>query len=114
MMRFMTEGGINMWVMLISALVVGGVGATRPSAKRAGVFLAGTILLLIQGLVGMAMGMKAVAFFCSQPRFGQLPQQAAVVAEGLGELANNGLLGGALALLLGIAAVALRRAARPA
>jgi hypothetical protein len=113
MMNFMNEGGYAMWLMLVSALTVVGVGATRAAEKRAGVFRAGVILLLIEGMLGMATGMKAVAHFASQPTFAQLPNQAALVAEGLGELSNNGIFGAALALLLGVLALVAPRLQRP-
>jgi hypothetical protein len=105
MMNFMHEGGANMWLMLISALTVAGIAFTRAPDKRSGVLQTGTVLLVIEGMLGLATGMAAVAAFARSPKFAEVTSQAAVVAEGLGELSNNGILGAILALALGVAAI---------
>lgn len=110
MMNFMHEGGANMWLMLVSALTVAGLAFTREPEKRSGVLQTGTVLLLIEGMLGLGAGMAAVAAFARSPKFAEVASQAAAVAEGLGELSNNGILGALLALVLGIAAIVTRPA----
>jgi hypothetical protein len=58
--------------------------------------------------------MKAVAAFAANPKFLAMQNQAGLVAEGLGELANNGIMAGGVALLFGVAALVLRRRPTPA
>ncbi len=111
MMSFMQEGGVAMWLMLVSAIAVAGIGFTRAADRRAAFLRGGTTLLLIEGLFGMGMGMRAVSGFANGPKFAEMGNQAAIVATGLGELANNGLFGAALALLLAIAALVSDRLA---
>jgi hypothetical protein len=109
MMNFMREGGFNMWLMVATAIVVAGVGLTRPREKRAGVFHAGMILLILESIFGLVAGMKAVCAYTERPAFASMANQAALVAEGLGELANNGVLGVGLALVLGLGFLVTRR-----
>jgi hypothetical protein len=110
MMDFMRDGGASMWLLLASAIATVVVAATRPAPRRPVVLLSGCILVLAEGLFGMAAGMKAVA-----ANYARFPEPVAAIAEGLGELANNGVFAGALALLLGIAALVTRaRLPRPA
>ena len=104
MMSFMQEGGVNMWLLLVTAIAAAGIGFTRSADRRGAFFRASATLLLIEGVFGMGLGMRAVAGFAGSPKFAEMTDQAALVATGLGELANNGLFGAALALLLAIAA----------
>jgi hypothetical protein len=105
MLEFMRLGGMPMWVMLICAIGAAAVAAARGPARRSDVLAAGSLLVLIEGVAGMASGMKAVAG--AVPTF--TGDKGAIVAEGLGELANDGLLGAGLALALGVAALVTRR-----
>lgn len=105
-MDFMQNGGANMWLMLASAVLAAVVAATRPAPKRAGVLRAATVLLLIEGMFGLALGMIAVS-----ANAGRFPDVPAAIATGLGELANNGAFGAILALLLGIGSLVADRAA---
>ncbi|HEV8324873.1 MAG TPA: hypothetical protein VG389_24880 [Myxococcota bacterium] len=107
MMDYMRNGGLNMWLMLVSAVVVAGAGFTRAPDRRGGVLGAGAILLLIEAVFGMAMGMVAVA--SKYPLFAAAAaDRAALVAQGLGELSNNGTFGALLALALGVGALVTR------
>jgi hypothetical protein len=65
---------------------------------------AGSFLAVIQGLLGMSLGMTAVSV-----KYTRFPDHTAAIAEGLGELSNNGIFGASLAL--GVAALAVHRAA---
>ena len=113
MMNFMREGGFNMWLLLATAIGVAAWGFTRTPAKRPGVFLAGTIAILIESVLGMATGMMAVAN--KYPLFAEgAPDRAAIVAQGLGELANDGTFGALLAIGLGVAAMVTSARVKPA
>jgi hypothetical protein len=103
MLSFMRDGGVNMWALLVAAIATVVVAASRPKKDRSTVLLAGTILALVLGLFGMAAGMKAVA-----ANYTRFPEPLAAIAEGLQELANNGVFGGAIALALGVAALVTR------
>lgn len=109
MMDFMRDGGVSMWVMLASAIATVVIAAARPKERRPVVLLAGSILALAEGLLGMAAGMQAVA-----AHYTRFPDHVAAIAEGLRELSNNGILGGVLAILLGLGALAARAQGAPA
>jgi len=113
-MDFMNEGGNAMWLMVVSAIAVLVVGFTRSAEKRSFVFSVGSFLMLVEGMLGLASGMKAVAAFAANPKFAELHDQAATIGQGLGEFANNGILAAFLALVLGVAALVVRRASLPA
>jgi hypothetical protein len=106
-MNYMHEGGYAMWLMLVSAIAIAIYGATRPKERRHGVFVAGVLALLTQGMLGMATGMEAVAGHIAE-RGAEYPDKGAVVAMGLGELANNGTFAVFFAALFGIAALVTR------
>ena len=106
MLEFMRLGGFPMWVMLASAIAVGGWAAARGAARRSEALAAGTVLVVIEGVLGMALGMKAVSGAVDMIG----GDKGSVVAAGLGELANNGIFAALLALILGIAALSTRRA----
>src|SRR5262245_48661561 len=109
MMDYMREGGWAMWAMVICAIAVVVLAIFRGPNARPRVLLAGCILAIIQGMLGMATGMEAVA-----SHYDRFSDKTGAVAEGLGELANNGTLGGGLALAFGLAALIAyeRRAAK--
>ena len=99
-MDYMRNGGMGMWLMLITALIVAGLAATRPREARSGVLAKGCVVILMQGMLGMATGMMAVS-----AKYDRFPDKTAAIAEGLGELANNGTFSAILFTLLGIAAL---------
>ncbi len=100
MLEFMREGGVAMWFTLIAAIAAAVFAVTRKPEKRPLVLGAGSLFSVISGMVGMAAGMEAVS-----AKYGMFDDKVAAVAAGLGELSHNGILGGGLALLLGIAAL---------
>ncbi len=109
MMEYMRNGGFPMWAMLITAIGVAIYGATRPKADRPGVFLAGILVSVMHGILGMATGMEAVAAGIeSRPH----ENAGELVAMGLGELANNGTFSIGLAILFGLACLVTRAQAR--
>ncbi len=107
-MDFMRDGGAVMWVMVASAIATLAVAATRPRGGRPVVLLAGAILAIAEGLLGMAFGMQAVA-----AHYTRFPDHAGAIAEGLRELSNNGILGAALAVALGGGALLARARLAP-
>ena len=107
-MDYMREGGWGMWAMLITALFVAGWAAARPNAARSRVLGKGAVVILMQGMLGMATGMMAVS-----RHYEMFPDKNAAIAGGLGELANNGTFAAILFTLLGVASlVTEQRAAR--
>lgn len=98
MAEFMRNGGVAMWVMLITALGAGAAAAWNGPDARPRILAAATVAVLAQGMLGMAAGIVATS------RAADAGGDAArLLAIGLGELANNGILGGGLALALGAA-----------
>jgi hypothetical protein len=108
MLEFMREGGMAMWFTLIAAIAVAVIAVTRKAEKRPMILGVGSLFCVISGMVGMATGMMAVS-----AKYSLFEDKVAAVAVGLGELSHNGLLGGVLALVLGLAALITWRA-RPA
>jgi hypothetical protein len=104
MMEFMRNGGYAMWVMLVTAVAVAVLAATRKGESRPRVLGAGCVALIIEGILGLSTGMYAVS-----AKYVLFPDKVDAIAQGLGELANNGTFSAALATLLGIAAIVLRR-----
>jgi hypothetical protein len=110
MMEFMRDGGISMWLLLVTAVGLGGYAAAVTPARRSGVLQVAVILVLIEGMFGLSSGMLAVS-----RNVARFPDKAEAMAVGLGELSNNGTFAAALALALGIAAlVTARRPSAPA
>lgn len=104
MVEYFRDGGFSMWILLLSALGTAGFAATRAPERRARVLFVGCILVVIEGVFGLSTGLIAVS-----SHYMNFPDKTAAIAEGLGELANNGTFSAGLALLLGIAALALDR-----
>ena len=109
MMDYMREGGIGMWLMLVTALATGGYAAAQKGERRAFPLAVGSALVVIEGILGLSTGMLAVS-----RNAGRFPDKAQAIAEGLGELANNGTLAVALSLTLGLWAVLARESASKA
>ena len=106
-MNYFRDGGFGMWLMLAGFLATVVIAVVRPRVARPGILAVGCIAQVILGMLGMATGMLAVAhYFTRNP-----DANAAVVAQGLGELANNGTFGATLAAILGIAALVTGRGA---
>lgn len=103
MMDFMRDGGMTMWLLLVTAVVTFGVAATRTKTARSSVLFAGLVIILIEGMLGLSTGLVAVS-----AHFGQFPDKVEAIGVGLGELANNGIFASMLAVLLGVASIAAR------
>lgn len=95
MREFMRDGGLPMWVMLITALGAGAAAVWGGRDGRARILGAGVAAVLAESLLGMATGIIATSRAAESNG-----DVARILAYGLRELANNGILGGALALLL--------------
>jgi hypothetical protein len=101
MFQFMRNGGFMMWVMLIVAIGAAVVAVARDRRERSTVLFAGAFLSLLLGVLGMSLGLVAVSTHFPGPA----REHPAIIAAGLGELANDGTFGASLAGLLGIAAL---------
>ena len=102
MMDYFRDGGWGMWAILIAAIATVAVTFTRPKEKRVGALMGGCIAVLMAGMIGMATGMVAVS-----RGYQKCPDKADAIAQGLGELANNGTFAGVLVAVLGLAALVL-------
>jgi hypothetical protein len=100
-MNYMREGGWAMWAMLITALFVAGWAAARPKEARSRALAKGSVVILMEGMLGMATGMIAVS-----SKYELFPDKTAAVAQGLGELANNGTFAAVLFTVVGVASLA--------
>ena len=103
MFEYFRNGGFVMWWMLIVALGTLVVAAVRKKEHRSRVLSCGAFASVVLGMLGMALGMVAVS-----KGVANFPDKAAAVAEGLGELSNNGSFWAILAALLGIGAIVTR------
>jgi len=106
-MEFMHEGGWGMWAMLVVAIGVVGYGITREKHRRPAIFAAGALVVLALGILGMTTGMEAVAAGIAR-QGADWPRAGHAVGLGLGELANDGTFGVALAAFLGLGALVTR------
>ena len=104
MAEFMRNGGVAMWVMLVTALGAGVAAMWNGPDARPRILGAATVAVLAQGMLGMATGIVATTRALSRAE-----DPVRLLACGLGELANNGILGGGLALALGAAWLAVTR-----
>lgn len=95
MQEFMRNGGVSMWVMLITALGAGAAAAWNGPDARPRILAAAAAAVLAEGMLGMATGLIATSRAAEHHG-----ETATILAYGLRELANNGVLGGALALAL--------------
>ena len=91
-----------MWGILIAAIATVAVTFLRPKEKRVGTLMGGCIAVLMMGMMGMATGMEAVSV-----GYAKFPDKVDAVAQGLGELANNGTFAAILVTVLGLLAVVL-------
>ncbi len=111
MMDFMREGGFAMWLMLASAVGAAALAAMKPAARRGRVLGLAAVWVLAQGLLGMAAVIHATVRYLDRV---PPPDMTRILAAGLGELANNGVLAAALATLLGLGYVLTTRDEPPA
>lgn len=100
MMNYFRDGGFTMWIILLGAVLTFVVAAVKDRESRPVVFTVGCIFSLIAGMMGLSLGMVAVSHY-----FQRVQAPAAVVAQGLGELSNNGSFAATLALVQGVAAL---------
>ena len=101
MMNYFREGGFPMWLMLLAFVGTAGLAIARGSEPRARTLGIGAVVQIGLGLLGISAGLEAVSE--GYRRHPGVPTD--VLAEGLGELANNGTFGATLALVLGVAAL---------
>jgi hypothetical protein len=99
-MTYFQEGGFSMWLILLAAMATVAVAIATKGERRSRVLAVGSQGTLLLGVFGMATGMEAV-----RQNIGRFADKGAAVAEGLGELSNNGTFATLLALVLGIAAL---------
>ena len=108
MVEYFRNGGFVMWVMLIAAIASAGIAATRSKQQRAKVLVVGSVTSIALGLLGISFGMMAVSRYAA--RVGD-KMSASLVAEGLGELSNNGTFAVLLAAMLALGAFLTRPSA---
>ena len=101
MLTYFQDGGFSMWLILLVSIASVAVAMASKGPRRARVFALGSYAALISGVFGMAMGMVAVSH-----NIARFADKGAAVAQGLGELSNNGTFAAALSLVLALAAVA--------
>lgn len=103
MMDFMRDGGMNMWVILATAIATVSLAFARGRDRRAMTFVVGMTAVMIEGVMGLSVGMLAVS-----KHFGRFPDAAQAIGAGLGELSNNGTFAASVATILGLAALLTR------
>lgn len=102
MITYFQNGGYGMFAILIVAIVATAVAVARKGEARSRTLWLGSYGCTVSGVFGMAVGMTAVS-----ANIGRFADKGAAVAQGLGELSNNGTFAVACATLLGLAALAL-------
>lgn len=107
MLDFFRDGGFNMWLLLLSFIATVVLAAGRKGDDRVAVLVGGCIVSLILGLLGISMGLIAVA-----TNYQRFPEPLAALAQGLNELSNNGTFGALLATLQGMGAIVARSKSR--
>ncbi len=115
MLDFMRDGGFAMWPALLVALVSVGWAWTSPAAQRANMLGGGAVLVLGLGLLGFGLGIHATvrAMQAAGPII-PAADHVTLLAQGLRESANNGVLSGGLVVMLGaLAFMARHHGAQP-
>jgi hypothetical protein len=102
MLTYFQEGGYAMWMILAVAVASLATAGTARGQRRCRALWLGSYGALIAGVFGMAVGMVAVS-----RNIARYADKGAAVAEGLGELSNNGTFAAVLATGLAVLAVAL-------
>lgn len=92
-----------MYLTLVVALVTVAIAATRAKAEQPWILLAGAVLSLGSGLVGIATGLQMVA-----AHYRDFPEPLLALATGLRELSYNGVFAAIVATGLTVAALVIR------
>ena len=100
-MEFLREGGVGMWLMLGTVLVVSVFAATRRGAARSRTLGAGAAMVLAEGLFSVGINLEAVA-----ANYTKFPNPVEALGTGIGEAANAAWFASLLAVALGAAFVA--------
>lgn len=103
-MEFMRDGGFGMWLMLATAIVLGGVAVARKGGARASLLAAGTVIILLEGLLSIGLNLEAVS-----AHYAQFPNPVEALGAGIGEAANAAWFASLLAAVLGVGSLASRR-----
>lgn len=106
MMQYMREGGMSMWAILVTAALAVALAAVKPAPSRPSILVTGTIATLVQGVMGMALGLLMVS-----RHYQRFPNPLEAIGTGIGEASHNGTFAGALAAILGVAALVTARQA---
>jgi hypothetical protein len=109
MIQYFVEGGYSMILILVTALAAPTLALLRKGPARAEILSQAAVLVLLQGLFGVASNMEAVADYLRAH-----PEEPAAVAQGIGEAMNAGSFAAIVALLLWVGGVAARFTARSA
>lgn len=99
-MDWMREGGFGMWAILLTAVITAALAGSRRGRARATTLLTGAVIVIAEGMLGMATGLAAVSAYVEKNPGENVGQ---VIGVGLGELSHNGTFAFALAALLGLA-----------
>jgi uncharacterized membrane protein YhfC len=100
MTTYFQDGGYAMWLILIIALGSTAVAVASKAERRSKALWLGSYGSLVAGVFGMSAGMVAVSRNISR-----FADKGAAVAQGLGELSNNGSFAAILAVVLAVAAL---------
>ena len=100
MITYFQDGGFGMWLILIIALGSVAVAVASKAERRTKALWLGSYGALVAGVLGMSAGMVAV-----RNNISLFADKGAAVAQGLGELSNNGSFAAILAFVLGVAAL---------
>lgn len=103
-MDYFRDGGFTMWLLVVVALGTAGYAFGRDAAARPRVLFRGAVAVLAMGLFGISAGMEAVS-----QHYDRFPDKTAAIAQGLGELANNGTFAMLLFVALAIAGLVAER-----
>ena len=103
MIQYFVEGGYSMILILATALAAPTLALLRKGPARAEVLSQAAVLVLLEGLFGVASNMEAVADYLRAH-----PEEPDAVAQGIGEAMNAGTFATAVALVLWVAAVIAR------
>lgn len=107
MLDYVLEGGWTMGLMIVTALVAFGWAYGRPRS-RARVLRNASVVVLMEGMLGIASGLTAVS-----KNLAAAPDPARQTLVGLGELAHNGTLSAGLFIVLAVASVVLEATPDP-
>lgn len=109
MSTFMHEGGVAMWVMLVVALIAGGLAIYRRKSSGSRTSLQGALAVLGFGVMGFSTGLYATVAAAGRVA---ATQSTEILMIGIRESANNTVFGAALALCLLLMTAVLNSMAR--